>query len=103
MAHNVSNEYKQVIYSGDARNQLKILFNGVELQNADRYCERMTVKSRIVPNGAKIFNLNNFISKEEEKIFHDIDTSIIQDQVSISIGTLVGNAYEYVLFLKKSN
>ena len=96
MAHNVSNEYKQVIYSGDARNKLKLLFNNVELQDADRYCEKLTVKSRIIPNGAKIFNLNNFISKEAELILHDIDTSIIQNQVSISIGTLVGNSYEYV-------
>ena len=92
MAHNVSNEYKQVIYSGDARNKLKLLFNNVELQEADRYCERLTIKSRIVPNGAKIFSLNNFISKEAELILHDIDTSIIQNQVSISIGTLVVNS-----------
>lgn len=96
MAVSVSNEYKQIIYSGDARNKLKILFNNVELEDADRYCERMTVKSRIVPNGAKIFSLNNFISKEVELILHDIDTSIIKDQISISIGTLVGNSYEYV-------
>ena len=96
MAHNVSNEYKQVIYSGDAKNKLKLLFNNVELENADSYCEKLTIKSRIVPNGAKIFSLNNFISKEADLILHDIDTSIIQDQVSISIGTLVGNSYEYV-------
>lgn len=96
MAHNVSNEYKQVIYSGDAKNNLKILFNNVELQNADLYCEKLTVTSRIIPNGSKIFNLNNFISKEADLILHDIDTSIIQNQVSISIGTLVGNSYEYV-------
>ena len=96
MAHNVSNEYKQVIYSQQAKNKLKLLFNNVELQDADRYCEKLTVKSRIIPNGAKIFNLNNFISKEADLILHDIDTSIIQNQVSISIGTLVGNSYEYV-------
>lgn len=96
MAYNVSNEYKQVIYSGDSRHKIKILFNNVELQEADRYCERATIKSRIIPNGAKRFSLNNFISKEVEIILHDIDTSIIQDKVSISIGTLVGNSYEYV-------
>lgn len=96
MAYIVSDRYKQVIYSGDARNKLKILFNNVELQDADRYCEKLTIKSRIIPNGAKIFSLNNFISKEAELILHDIDTSIIQNQVSISIGTLVGNSYEYV-------
>ena len=96
MAYNISNEYKQIIYSGDAKNKIKILFNNVELQDADRYCEKLTVKSRIIPNGAKTFSLNNFISKEAELILHDIDTSIIQDQISISIGTLVGNSYEYV-------
>ena len=96
MAHTVTNEYKQVIYSGNSNNKLKLLFNNVELQNADLYCEKVTIKSRIIPNGAKRFSLNNFISKEAEVILHDIDTSIIQDQISISIGTLVGNAYEYV-------
>ena len=96
MAVSVSNEYKQIIYSGDSRHKIKILFNNVELQDADRYCEKLTVKSRIIPNGAKVFSLNNFISKEAELILHDIDTSIIQNQVSISIGTLVGNSYEYV-------
>lgn len=96
MAYTVSNNYKNVIYSGDARNKIKILFNNVELQEADRYCEKATIKSRIIPNGAKRFSLNNFISKEVEIILHDINTNIIQDKVSISIGTLVGNSYEYV-------
>ena len=96
MAYNVSNSYKSVIYSEDKRNKIKILFNNVELQDADLYCERLTVKSRILPNGAKTFSLCNFISKEADLILHDIDLDAIQDQVSISIGTLVGNSYEYV-------
>lgn len=96
MAYNITKNYKQVIYSGGSRHKIKILFNNVELQEADRYCKRATIKSRIIPNGAKRFSLNNFISKEVEIILHDIDTSIIQDKVSISIGTLVGNSYEYV-------
>lgn len=96
MAYNVSNKYKQIIYSGDARNKLKLLFNNVELPNADLYCEKLVVRSRIVPNGSKVFSLNNFVSKEADLILHDIDTSVLQDQVSISIGTLVDNDYEYV-------
>lgn len=96
MAYNVSNKYKQIIYSGDARNKIKLLFNNVELPNADLYCEKLVVRSRIVPNGSKVFSLNNFVSKEADLILHDIDTSILQDQVSISIGTLVDNDYEYV-------
>ena len=89
-------EYEDVLYSQDARNKIKILFNNVELQNADLYCEKFTVKSRIIPNGAKQFSLNNFISKEAELILHDVDLDTIQNQVSISIGTLVNNVYEYV-------
>lgn len=89
-------EYEEVIYSQDAHNKIKILFNNVELEDADLYCEKLTVKSRIIPNGAKVFSLNNFISQELELILHDIDTAIIQDQIEISIGTLVNNTYEYV-------
>ena len=89
-------EYENVIYSQQAEHKLKLFFNNVELQDADTYCEKFTVKPRIVPNGAKSFSLNNFISKEAELILRDIDTSIIQDQVNISIGTLVNNTYEYV-------
>ncbi len=89
-------EYENVLYSQDARNKLKLWFNNVELENADLYCEKMIIKSRIVPNGAKVFSLNNFISKEIELTLHDIEESRILDQVRISIGTLVNNVYEYV-------
>ena len=89
-------EYEKVLYSQDARNKIRIWFNNVELQNAGLYCERATIKSRIVPNGAKVFSLNNFISKEIELILHDVAESTIVDQVRISIGTLVNDVYEYV-------
>lgn len=89
-------EYENVLYSQDAKHKIKILFNNIELQNADLYCEKFEVKPRIIQNGSKTFSLNAFVSKEAELILHDIDTSIIQNQVSISIGTLVNNTYEYV-------
>lgn len=83
-------EYTNIIYSQDDTNRLRIWFNNVELENADEYCEKVIVKSRILPDdGTKRFTLDNFVSKEVEVILHDIDTSIIQDQVRISIGTLV--------------
>lgn len=97
MAHNTSSEYKQVIYSGDARHKIKIIFNGNELLDADRYCEKITRTARIIPDdGSKRFSLDNFMSQELELILHDVDTSLIEDQVEISIGTLVNNEYEYV-------
>lgn len=96
MAYITSDRYKEVIYSQDCRHKIKIWFNDVELEDADIYCEKLTVSSRIIPNGSKVFMLENFISKEATLILHEVDLSIIKDQVRISIGTLVDNEYEYV-------
>lgn len=89
-------EYETVLYSQGSQNKIKITFNNVELQNADLFCEKFTVKPRIIPNGSKSFSLNSLVAKEAELILHDIDTSIIQDQIVISIGTFVNDTYEYV-------
>lgn len=96
MAYITSDRYKEVIYSQDCRHKLKIWFNEIEFENADIYCEKLTVTSRIIPNGSKVFMLENFVSKEATLILHDMDLSLIKDQVKISIGTLVDNEYEYV-------
>ena len=96
MAYITSERYKEVIYSQDCRHKIKIWFNDVELEDADIYCEKLTVSSRIIPNGSKVFMLENFISKEATLILHEVDLSVIKDQVKISIGTLVDNEYEYV-------
>lgn len=92
MAYLTSNEYKQVIYSGDSKHRIRIWFNNVELENADYYCEKLTRKPRILPDdGSKRFSLDNFVSQEAELILHHIDSSILQDQVKISIGTVIGS------------
>ena len=92
-----ANEYKNIIYNQETQNKIKVLFNNVELEDADEYCESFEVVSRVIPNGSKIFMLENLVSQEATLVLHNIDTSIIQDQVSISIGTLVSeNTYEYV-------
>lgn len=97
MAYSVSNNYKQIIYSQEDENDIKIWFNDIELENAGYYVEKVTVKSRILPeDGTKRFSLDNFISKEVDVILHNVNLEDIQDQVEISIGTLVGNNYEYV-------
>lgn len=97
MAYNVSNQYKTIIYSQDDDNDIKIFFNEVELENAGYYVEKVSCKSRILPDdGAKRFSLDNFISKEVEVILHNVNIESIQDQVEIQIGTLINNVYEYV-------
>ena len=96
MAYITSEEYQTQIYKQSNDHKIKILFNDIELENANILTEKLTVKSRILPNGSKTLSLSNFVSKEATLILHDIDVNEIKDPVSISIGTLVGNEYEYV-------
>lgn len=100
MAYTVSNDYIEAIYSQDDKNDLKIWFNNVELQDADIKCEKITRTARILPNdGGKRFSLDNFISTSVEVVLHNVDLENIVDQVRISIGTLVdvdNDTYEYV-------
>ena len=97
MAYKTSENYEKVLYSGDNNHKLRIWFNEVELEDADLYCEKLTVSSRILSAGAnKVFSLDNFVSKELTLILHHINTDIIVDQVKIDLGTLVDGEYEYV-------
>ena len=92
-------EYLDIIYSQDETNRIRIWFNDTELENAGEYCESLKGTNRILPNdGKKIFTLDNFISKEYELVLRDLPVgTTIEDQVRISIGTLVGeNTYEDV-------
>ena len=97
MAYITSENYEKIIYSGGAEHRLKIWFNEVELEDADLYCEKLTVSSRVLSSGSsKVFTLDNFVSKELTLILHNIPLDSIVDQVKISLGTLVGEEYEYV-------
>lgn len=97
MAYITSNEFERTIYNQSNNHDLKLWFNDIELENADIYCEKLTVKSRILPDdSSKRFSLDNFIAKEATLILHDVDLTTIIDKVKISIGTLVGETYEYV-------
>ena len=93
-------KYDQIIYSGDARYKIKITFNGKELENADIHLEKMVRSSRVLPDdSSKRFTLDNFVAQTIQLTLHDIDTSIIQEPINISLGTLVDSAksiYEYV-------
>lgn len=94
------NLYLDYIYSQDDRNDLKIWFNGVELEDAPIKCEKITRKARILPDdGAKRFSLGNFISTSLEMVLHNVNVEDIADQVEISIGTLIDPqniTYQYV-------
>ncbi len=95
--YSTDNPYLEKIYSQDDKNDLKIWFDDVELQDSSRYCEKITRTARILPDdGSKRFSLDNFISTSVEVILHNVDIENIKDQVKISIGTLVGNEYTYI-------
>lgn len=96
MAYITSEQYRDAVFSQDARHQLKVIFNGVELFDADNYCEKFTLKSRVLPNSSKVFSLDNFVSDEAQLILHDVPLEQIVGPVEIQIGTLVDNSYEYV-------
>ena len=86
-----ANEYKEIIYSQDDKNRIRIWFNNVEVDDAGLYCESLTSINRILPNdGKKRFSLDNFIAKEYDLTLRDLPNNVtIADQVKISIGTLV--------------
>ena len=92
------NPYQDAIYSQDDKNDLKIYFNDVELENAGTLCEKITRIAKIIPNdGKKRFSLDNFISTSIEVILHNVDLEDIVDQVRIEIGTDIGNnTYQYI-------
>ena len=101
MAYQTTSIYREKVYNEDARHKLKILFNGVEYPNIDNVCEKLTINSRIIPNGNTNFALDNFISKEATLILHNVALEDIVDPVEIQIGTLtnsdsLGDTYEYV-------
>ena len=84
-------EYLDIIYSQDDKNRIRIWFNNVELEDAGEYCESLTGTNRVLPNdGSKRFTLSNFIAKEYTLILRDLpEGTELNDQVKISIGTLV--------------
>ena len=84
-------EYLDIIYSQDDKNRIRIWFNNVELEDAGEYCQSFSGTSRVLPSdGSKRFSLSNFISKEFELVLRDLpEGTAIEDQVKISIGTLV--------------
>lgn len=84
---NVNNLEKTLnkIYYGSVKYKLRVYVNGIELENVDRYCEGMTIKHSIVPNGSKVFSLNSLISKEVTLVLHDLDLSILNGKIQIAL------------------
>lgn len=89
-------EYEEVVYSGKCDNKLYLSFGGVELENADEYCEKITGTNKILSNGNNYFSLDNFVSRELNITLHNIEIEKIIDPVNVKIGTNVNGTYIYV-------
>ena len=99
MAYVTSQTYKDVIYSGNAQQRLRLLVNNTEIDDIDEYCEQITINKRVFPNGTETFKINNLISQEVEIIVHNLLESTFNGEIKFSIGTLVdetNDTYEYV-------
>lgn len=73
------------IYSQDSSDKytLRITFDDIELEDADEFCENVTIKHRIIPYGSKNFSLGNLVSKEAEVTLHNLDLSLVKGKVKI--------------------
>lgn len=89
-------DYEQVVYNGETKNKLYISFGGNELIDADYYCEKLTIKSRLLKNGNNYFSLDNFVSKEATLILHKVEIGKIKDPVIIELGTYIDKVQDYV-------
>lgn len=99
MAYTTSQTYKNIIYSGNAEQKLRLWVNNVEITDIEDYCEEITINNRIFPNGSETFNINDLIAKEVQIIVHDLQPSTFNGVIKFSIGALIdesNNTYEYI-------
>ena len=94
-------EYESVIYSGDAKHRLYVKHGDTIIgtngdNNASPFASKLTWKRRILKNGSKTFNLNNFVSQEIELVLHNYKIENLKDEVEIKIGTYIDSVGDYV-------
>lgn len=94
MAYNVSDKYREVIYSGDAQNTAKLTINGTTIPTSN--IKKITISSPMYDSSQKTFSLGNFISQQVTIEFRNVDNVPIEGQVHLEIGTKIDNEYEYV-------
>ena len=70
MAYKVSEEYKKVIYSGEANHDLYVEYGGEVLKEASSRISNFRWVRKILSNGNKYFSLDNFIAQNIELIFY---------------------------------
>ena len=96
MAYKVSEEYKKVIYSGEANHDLYVEYGGEVLKEASSRISNLRWVRKILSNGNKYFSLDNFIAQNIELIFYDYEVQDLTKEFYFKLGTMVNGKYEYV-------
>ena len=94
MAYSVSEEYKNVIYSGGAKHKAKLTINGIEIPNSQ--IESIEISDPLIDIQQKIFYLGQFASKQLIIKFKNTDGIPIEGNVDLSILTMVNDSWEEV-------
>jgi len=85
MAVNVSQKYKEVIYSGGAINRATLSINGVQIPNSN--IKKITISSPIIDSTVDYFYIGTFIAQKVEIEFRNATSIDLNGNVLLSIDT----------------
>lgn len=99
MAYNVSDGYRNVVYSGEALYDCRLKINNVQVPNTQ--IQTIKISSPIIDtttDSGSMFHIGTFISQSLEIKFKNLNGLTLTNNPSIDleIGMYVDNAYEYV-------
>ena len=89
-------QYNQAVYNEDARHKLYLKIGETVVENADNFCESMTLKNLLLDEGSKNFHLDNFHSKSIELVLHDYIIEDLTQEIDIRLGTYINPTIGYV-------
>lgn len=96
MAYSVSNEYKEILYSGETDNNLYFSYGNTIVEDASPYTSSLKWTRKILNNGSNYFSLDNFVSQIIDLELHDFEITDLTQEFYFKLGTMVNGNYEYV-------
>ena len=85
MAVNVSQKYREVIYSGGAIHRATLTINGTQVPNSN--IKKITITSPIIDKTQEYFYIGTFVAQKVEIEFRNADNIDLNGIVVLSIGT----------------
>lgn len=92
--YKVSDNYRKIIYSGEADHRPLLTINGVEIPY-DKI-SKIIISDPIIDTSSDVFYLGTFISKKITITFRNTEGIELNGDVYLEIGTKVDGEYEYV-------